>query len=271
MPDTPVGIDPNRSSAARVYDYLLGGKDNYEVDREVAAQLADAAPGVPLIARDNRAWLGRIVRYLAGSLGIDQFLDLGSGLPTVDNTHQIAARANRNVRVVYVDYDPVVAAHGKVLLDDQASSSFVEADLTQPDEVVHHETVVKDLDFERPIAVLVLATLHNISEEHDQQQIMRAYIDALPSGSYVAISQIADPADGSPLSQKAKDLSAAGLGSAMGTGQLRTHREVVDTFHGLELIEPGLVPPAEWWPDGPLATPLQDVQRLVVGAVGRKP
>ncbi len=267
----PVGVDPSRASVARVYDVLLGGKDNYEIDREVAEQLRHGMPEVARIAIDNRAWLGRVVRYLATTVGITQFLDCGAGLPTAENTHQIAQRANRDASVIYVDHDPVVVAHSQALLEDQERTFVVSADLSRPEDILTSKVAETAFDWSQPVALLQVATLHHLPATQDPQAAMRTYIDALPSGSYVALSHLLDPADGSALEQSAHHLSQTALQSAMNSGQLRTAENIRALFAECTLIEPGLTPLAQWWPDGPLTRPLSDTQRLIVGGVAYKP
>src|SRR5882724_6787099 len=170
MPDTaavqserkpPVGVDPTRASIARVYDAFLGGKDNYEVDREVLRGVLKAAPEAQELATENRGFLIRACRFLAGQAGITQFLDCGSGLPTAENTHQVVQRINPDATVVYVDNDPVVAAHGRALLEENERTHLVSADIFQPAEVLGDETVRAQIDFTRPLAFLQLGTLHH--------------------------------------------------------------------------------------------------------------
>jgi SAM-dependent methyltransferase len=268
-PDLPQ-VDPTRPSIARVYDAFLGGKDNYEVDREVYRQAIAIDPDAPLAARDLRNWLIRVVRFLVGEAGIDQFLDCGSGLPTAENVHQAAQRVNPDVAVVYIDNDPIVAAHGRALLEENPNTHFVFADLRRPQEILAHPVVTKYLDFSRPMVLMQCATIHHVVDEEQPAELMRAYIDALPSGSYVALSHFLDPGEGSeyrPLARQLED----NLRKTVGSGECRTHEEILSFFDGLELVTPGLVPVVDWWPDGPRLKPLAAVQRLVVGAVARKP
>ncbi|MEV4313652.1 SAM-dependent methyltransferase [Actinocrispum sp. NPDC049592] len=263
-------VDPTRPSIARVYDAFLGGKDNYEVDREVYRQALAIDPDAPLAARDLRDWLVRVVRFLAGTAGIDQFLDCGSGLPTAQNVHQVAQRTNPDVTVVYVDNDPVVAAHGRALLAENQSTHFLFADLRRPAEILQHPVVTKVLDFDRPLALMQCATIHHVLDEEGPAELMRAYIDALPSGSYVALSHFLDPGEGSEYRSLARRLEE-NLRRSVGSGECRTHERILSFLDGLEPIEPGLVPVVDWWPDGPPMKPLAPVQRLIAGAVARKP
>ncbi|HEV2783279.1 MAG TPA: SAM-dependent methyltransferase [Actinophytocola sp.] len=273
MPSTqtaPAQIDTTKASIARVYDAFLNGKDNYEIDREVVRRVRKVAPEASQMAWDNREFLIRVTRFIAAQGGIKQFLDLGSGLPTAENTHQVAQRIQPEARVVYVDNDPVVLAHGRALLEDNDQTHFVSADIFVPREVLDNEIVQRHLDFTEPIALFQLGTIHHYAGERSPADIMREYIDALPSGSYVAISHFLDPEtpELSPLARRLEDVF---LHSPMGTGVFRTRAEIESMFPGLELVAPGLVLCVNWWPDGPRIKPLDPVQNCIVGAVGRKP
>jgi SAM-dependent methyltransferase len=266
----PIYIDTTKASIARVYDAALGGKDNYEIDREVIRRIAQIAPEIGQVGWDNRKFLIRVSRFLAGEAGITQFLDCGSGLPTAENTHQAVQRIQPDARVVYVDNDPVVLAHGRALLEENDQTHFSSADIFEPREVVNDEIVCRYLDFSEPIALFQLSTLHHYDGERSPQSIMAEYIEALPSGSYVALSHFFDP-ETSELSELARKLEQIFLHSPMGSGWFRTRSEIEGMLPGLELIEPGLVRCADWWPDGPRIKPLDPAQHCVVGAVGRKP
>ncbi len=267
--DLPVNIDTTKASVARVYDAFLGGKDNYEVDREVVRQVQQVAPEAGQIAWDNRNFLIRVTRFIAGETGITQFLDCGSGLPTAENTHQVAQRIRPDATVVYVDNDPVVLAHGRALLEENDQTHFSAADIFQPRKVLEDEIVCKYLDFSQPIALFQLGTLHHYNGERSLGEIMQEYIDALPSGSYVALSHFFDPEN--EYSELARRMEQVFLHSPMGSGVFRTRREIEGMLPGLELVAPGLTLCSDWWPDGPRIKPLDPVQRCIVGAVGRKP
>jgi hypothetical protein len=267
---TPVYIDTTKASIARVYDAALGGKDNYEIDREVIRRIAQIAPEIGQVGWDNRNFLIRVSRFLAGEVGITQFLDCGSGLPTAENTHQVVQRIQPDARVVYVDNDPVVLAHGRALLEENDQTHFSAADIFEPRQVLNDEIVCRNLDFSEPIALFQLSTLHHYDGERSPQSIMAEYIEALPSGSYVALSHFFDP-ETSELSELARKLEQVFLHSPMGSGWFRTRSEIEGMFPGLELVEPGLTLCADWWPDGPRIKPLEPAQHCVLGAVGRKP
>ncbi len=265
-------IDTAKASIARVYDAFLDGRDNYEIDREVVQRIQQVAPEMGRTAWDNRNFLIRVTRFIASQTGIVQFLDCGSGLPTAENTHQVAQQIQPSARVVYVDNDPVVLAHGRALLEENDHTHFSAADIFEPHQVINDEVVRRYLDFSQPIALFQLGTLHHYDGERSPQSIMAEYIDALPSGSYVVISHFCDPETTLELSELARRLEQIFLRSPMGCGVFRTRAEIEGMFPGLELIEPGLIQCVNWRPDGPRSSkPLEPVQHCMVGAVGRKP
>ncbi|MGH3788470.1 MAG: SAM-dependent methyltransferase [Pseudonocardiaceae bacterium] len=268
---TPAYIDTTKASIARVYDAFLNGKDNYEIDREVLRRIQQVAPEACRLGVDNRNFLIRMTRFIASQTGIAQFLDCGSGLPTAENTHQVAQRIKPDARVVYIDNDPVVLAHGRALLEENDQTFFSAADIFEPGQVIHDKVVRKHLDFSEPIALFQLGTLHHYDGARSPQSIMAEYIDALPSGSYVAISHFFDPETSSELTELARKMEQIFLHSPMGSGIFRTRAEIEGMFGDLELVDPGLVRCADWWPDGPRLKPLDPVQHCIVGAVGRKP
>lgn len=264
----PVGVDTTRASIARVYDAALNGKDNFDVDREVLDQVRTVAPQVNDLAWANRDFLIRACRFLARA-GIDQFLDLGSGLPTAENTHQVVQRVNPQSTVVYVDNDPSVLVHGQALLASNSRTRIAEADIFRPLEVLGNETVRRELDFTRPLALFHIGTLHHYLGD-DGPALMQTYIDALPSGSFVAVAHFHDP-ETPEYSELAQKMEEKFIHSPMGSGRFRTRDEIQAMFGNLEMVEPGLVRCDDWWPDGPHLTPLSDVRNCIVGGVGRKP
>jgi hypothetical protein len=267
----PFGVDPTKSSIARAYDAALGGKDNYEVDRKVLRQLRVVAPAISDYAWDFRQLLMRITRFLAGEAGITQFLDCGAGLPTAENTHQVAQRMQPDARVVYVDNDPVVITHGRALLVENEATVLVDADIFEPGQVLNSDVVRRHLDFSEPIALYHMATFHHYNGQRSAQSIMAEYIDALPSGSYVAISHYCDPETPRELHELAREIQRVFLASPMHSGWFRTTAEIEGLLSGLELVEPGLVCCADWWPDGPRIRPLEPERRCTLGGVARKP
>jgi SAM-dependent methyltransferase len=266
----PVGVDPTRASIARVYDAFLNGKDNYEIDREVLHKVQQAAPEAQDLATENRGFLIRACRFLAGQTGITQFLDCGSGLPTVENTHQVVQRVNPEIEVVYVDNDPVVLAHGRALLEENEHTHFVAEDIFEPQKLLEHEVVRAHIDFSKPIAFLQLGTLHHFKGPKERPaEIMREYIEALPSGSFIAISHFFDPEN--ELSATARKMEDFFVHSPMGSGTFRTQSEIEALFPGLEMVEPGVTLCADWWPDGPRLKELNVAQATIAGGIGRKP
>jgi hypothetical protein len=227
-------------------------------------------PDAQVFALEMRRWLIRAVRFLAGEAGIDQFLDCGSGLPTVENTHQVAQRINPAANVVYVDNDPLVIAHGRALLEDNEHTHVVAADLRDPRKLMANAEVTRYLDLSRPLALMQCATIHHVEDHERPKQIMADYIDALPSGSYVAMTHFYDPADGGQLTKMARALEQ-NLINTVGSGRCRTRAELSGFVEGLELVEPGMTRLVDWRPDAPVPTPLAEVHELGIGVVGRKP
>lgn len=267
----PVYIDTTKASIARVYDAFLNGKDNYEIDREVLRRVQQVAPEAATLAVDNRGFLIRAARFVASQTGIDQFLDCGSGLPTAENTHQVVQRISPDARVVYVDNDPVVLAHGRALLEENDRTHFSAADIFKPRDILNDEVVRRHIDFDQPLALFQLGTLHHYNgDAPTSAEIMAEYIDALPSGSYVAISHFLDP-ETEEHSAIARRMEETFLHSPMGSGRFATMAELHRLFDGLELVEPGLVICADWWPDGPRLRELDAVSHCIAGGVARKP
>jgi SAM-dependent methyltransferase len=265
----PVGVDTTRASIARVYDAALNGKDNYEIDREVLRQVASVAPQVNDLAWSNRNFLVRACRFLAGQAGITQYLDCGSGLPTAENTHQVVQRLQPEAKVLYIDNDPVVLAHGRALLEENDNTLFLSADIFEPDEVLGLPEVREFLDFSRPIALIQNGTLHHYIGD-DGPAIMQKYVDALAPGSYTVIAHFYDPQT-PEHSEVARKMEEKFVHSPMGSGKFRTRDEILAMFPGQELVPPGLVLCDDWWPDGPRVKPLNQVEECIAGGVGRKP
>ncbi|WP_236544082.1 SAM-dependent methyltransferase [Spiractinospora alimapuensis] len=251
----------DRPTPARVYDYGLGGKDNFAVDREFARTGLNDFPEILDVARENRLFLYRAVRFLAQEAGIRQFLDLGSGLPAQQNVHEVAQRFQPDARVVYVDNDPIVLAHGRALLADDKSTAFIAADMTTTDAVLNHEDTQHLLDFSQPVAVLFLSVPHSIPDDADADAMVRAYIDALPSGSYVALTQIASPDE-----ETAAEMSAFATDRGM-PWKTRTPDQVRHFLRGLEPVAPGFVDIGQWRPD-PHQPPLNPVDPAIAQHLG---
>ncbi|MDQ3404268.1 MAG: SAM-dependent methyltransferase [Actinomycetota bacterium] len=266
----PIHIDTTKASIARVYDAFLGGKDNYEIDREVLRRVQTVAPEAATLAVDNRSFLIRATRFIASQTNIRQYLDCGSGLPTAENTHQVAQRLQPDSTVVYVDNDPVVVAHGRALLEENDRTHFVAEDIFDPEALLSHEAVRRYIDFTEPVALFHLGTIHHYDGERSPGDIMRAYVDALPSGSFVALSHFFDPEvpEYTPLARRMEDIF---VHSPMGSGSFRTRAEIEEMFPGLDMIEPGITTCADWWPDGPQLKAHDAVSHCIVGGIGRKP
>ncbi|WP_067821388.1 SAM-dependent methyltransferase [Actinomadura kijaniata] len=251
----PAGVDPTVVSPARVYDYLLGGKDNYAVDREAAKQIIEVLPEAPAIARANRGFLLRSVRVMAKTLGIDQFLDLGSGLPTQGSVHQSARAIHPNARVVYVDLDPVVATHARARLSDKPDQTcVVEADITDPAAVLQDPQVRQLFDWSRPIGLTAVAVLHFMEDQVDNPYLLLdAYRRVLPSGSALALSHVTDVgADPHQIERAQGIYSKAKVGGRSAPLVVRSPEQIWALFSaGPVLLEPGLVPVEQWRPDQP--------------------
>ncbi|POX55117.1 SAM-dependent methyltransferase [Streptomyces sp. Ru71] len=236
-------IDSTRPSIARVYDYLLGGKDNYAVDREIGDVFKRDLPGSVAIAFANRAALTRAVREIATSTGIRQFIDLGSGLPTADNVHQVAQRHAPDSRVVYVDIDPQVLVHGRALLEENDQVRVVPADVRNPEEIRNHPDTVELIDFDRPVAVMFSAILHHVNDEEDPAGLVRYWRDQVPSGSYFFVSHFRS--GNNAETEEAEKV----LQETFGRGRWRTDEEIEALLDGLEILPPGIVPASHWHPD----------------------
>lgn len=259
----PQGIDVSTPSIARAYDVVLHGKDNFEIDRAFVAEIAKMIPEIYDVAAYNRQILGRGVRHMVDQ-GVRQFLDLGSGLPTVQNTHQVAQGVAPESRVVYVDNDPIVLAHGRAHLAENDRTAVVTADLRRPEEVLGHRDVQRLIDFSQPVGVMLVGILHHLHDDEDPQGVVNAYLDAVPSGSTLFITHFC------ASSQEAIDAEQKYL-AMLGTGRFRTPQEITAYFSGLDLVEPGLVPLPQWRPDGPAPQELTVGQRLMYGGIAHKP
>jgi O-methyltransferase involved in polyketide biosynthesis len=265
--DDPIELNLERPSAARIYDYLLGGFHNFDVDRAAAQQITEVLPEMPLFMRANRAFLRRVVRYLTDQ-GIDQFLDLGSGIPTVGNVHEIAQQANPSARVVYVDNEPVAVTHSRTILQDNSKATVIQADLRQPDVVFGHPETRRLLDLSKPIAVLFLSVLLFVTDDEEAYRVVHSVRDALVPGSYIAISHPTPDETPPEQAEKAEKLYAA-IGTPV---RVRSYNEVERFFEGLEMLEPGLVYVPLWRPEGPDDLFLNNPELSgYYGGIGRKP
>jgi hypothetical protein len=237
-------IDTTVAHSARVHDYWLGGKDNFAADREAGDAVMEAYPGIVMSVRANRAFLARAVRFLAAEAGIRQFLDIGTGIPAANNTHEVAQSAASNCRVVYVDYDPVVLTHARALLTSSTPGAidYIDADLRDPQTILGH--AARTLDFSRPVAVMLIAIMHLIVDEDDPYGLVGHLLDAVPGGSYLALSQVASDIQAEQMAEAAKRYNRL----ARETQRHRDRAEVARFFDGLDLVEPGLVPVQQWRP-----------------------
>ncbi|GAA2482335.1 SAM-dependent methyltransferase [Winogradskya humida] len=256
---TPPVIDTSVAHPARRYDYWLGGKDNFAADRESGDQIAAKFPGIRTAVVENRRFLHRAVTHLTTQAGVRQFLDIGTGLPTVDNTHEVAQRTAPESRIVYVDNDPLVLVHARALLTSspQGATAYVDADLRDPATIL--EQAAKTLDLSQPVALMLLAILHFIPESDDPYAVLRTLTAALPPGSYVVLSHATS--DYLP-----PDLVADISSGRHGQGRLRTKSEFASFFDGLDLLTPGVVPLAEWHAEGePVPRPAADEVAMYAG------
>jgi hypothetical protein len=244
-------LDATRPSSARVWNYLLGGKDNFEIDRAVGDQIRASFPAIVVVAQQQRKFLSRGVTYLAGEAGIRQFLDIGTGLPSADNTHQVAQRVAPDSRVVYVDNDPLVLVHARALLtgSPEGRTAYVDADVEDPGKILR--AAAETLDFARPIALTMLGILGNVADYAEARSIVKRLVDAVPSGSYLMIS------DGTNTSKEIIE----GQRIANQSGHpynLRSPEQISGFFDGLELVEPGVVSIPHWRPDTDPVPPAMD-------------
>jgi hypothetical protein len=259
-------FDVSKANQARIYDYVLGGKDNFAADREAAEAFRKITPELVFSMQANRAFLGRAIRYLAGEAGIRQFLDIGTGIPTGGNTHEVAQAIAPESRVVYVDYDPVVLAHARALLSssDAGATKYVQADLRETDSILAQAAEL--LDFTKPVAVTMLAILHVIPDADDPYAIVATVMDAMPSGSYLAISH--GGLDFYDQAQRQRAEEVARQTKRQQEFIFRTREQVKRFFDGVDLVEPGVVPVHEWR----VEPGARDTRNSVLWcAVGRKP
>jgi SAM-dependent methyltransferase len=262
-------IDTSKAHPARVYDYFLGGKDHFAVDRETAHKLLEFLPTARTMARENRAFMGRAVRFLAAEAGVRQFLDIGTGLPSANNVHQVAQSIAPESRVVYVDNDPIVLAHARALLtsSEEGETAYIQADLRQPEAILAEPVTRQTLDFSKPVALMLVAVLHFIPDEDDPAKIVSTLLDALAPGSYLVASHgTADCYSQQTISGGTRAYKEGGVVS-----QGRTIDEFAQlVFRGLEMVDPGLVLVSEWRPEGENLRPLP-AEVGMYGGVGRKP
>ncbi|HEX6678477.1 MAG TPA: SAM-dependent methyltransferase [Actinomycetes bacterium] len=261
--ELPPELNTGVPQTARIWNYWLGGKDNFPVDRQVGDQILEAFPAIVENARASRAFLARAVRYLAGEAGIRQFLDVGTGLPTANNTHEVAQAVAPDSRIVYVDNDPIVLVHARALLtsNPQGATAYVDADLRDPDKVLRE--AARTLDLAQPVAVMLMGILGHIADDDEARSIVERLMGAVPSGSYLTMN------DGTDTSAEVVEAARIWNESANPTYHLRSPDRIARFFDGLELVEPGVVSPPRWRPEPSSAGLPAEVDSSC--GVGRKP
>jgi hypothetical protein len=261
-------INTAKPHAARVYDFYLGGKDHFAADRETGQALMRVVPTIRAAARENRAFLGRAVRFLVAEAGIRQFLDIGTGLPSANNVHEVAQALVPSCRVVYVDNDPIVLAHARALLTStqEGRTAYIQADLREPEKILDDPVTRQTLDFSQPIALMLVAVLHFVPDEEQPRRIVDTLLGALPSGSYLVASHVTPEHDPGGVGGLVRTFQAAGL-----PAQARTAGDLAElAFRGLDMVDPGLVLVSEWRPDAGSVRP-QASEVNWYGAIARKP
>ena len=259
-----VDVDPTTPNTARMYDYYLGGKDNFAADREAAEQVRAVVPEIVPLSRANRAFLGRAVEFLAKA-GIRQFIDIGTGLPTQRSVHEIARETAPEAVIVYVDADPVVCAHARALVAGLPGTAVVQADMRRPADILGSEAVRDLIDLTQPVAVLFVSVLHFITGDREAASIVAQFRDAMAPGSYVVISHVSQ----GELGAQAQETGLAVYAKSSAPARLRRHEEITRLFDGFELVSPGLVDVALWRPRGIPDAPLRGMRHFV--GVARRP
>ncbi len=260
----PQEIDLERPSAARVYDYILGGSHNFAVDRELARSMLQMFPEAPQEAQANREFLRRAVKYCADA-GVRQFIDIGSGIPTEGNVHEVAQQLAPDTRVLYADLDPVAVAHSRAILAGNDAAAAIQADVREPQSILDHPAARELIDFTAPVALLLVAVLHFVPDEQDPAGIVRRYAAALAPGSHLVLSHIGN--DINPeMARKVTELTAR----VTTPGTFRSRKQVTALFDGWSLVEPGLVPVPLWRPDSPDDVDPDAGSSHVYAGVGRR-
>ncbi|WP_369252675.1 SAM-dependent methyltransferase [Streptomyces sp. R41] len=264
----PARIDTESAHSARIYDYIIGGKDYYPADQAAGDAMVREWPALPVHMRANRDFMHRAVRHLAEEAGIRQFLDIGTGIPTSPNLHEIAQAVAPESRVVYVDNDPLVLTLSRDLLagTPEGRTSYIEADMLDPASILASPQVRDTLDLGRPVALTVIAIVHFVLDEDDAVRIVRRLLDPLPSGSYLAMSIGTAEFAPEEVGRVAREYAARGMPM-----RLRTHAEAEEFFEGLDLVDPGITQVHKWHPDGTETEPVRDEDIAMYGAVARKP
>jgi hypothetical protein len=262
----PPEIDTSVPHSARVYDYILGGKDNYPLDRAAAEQMLAGWPGLRVSMRENRKFMHRAVRHLAEQ-GIDQFLDIGTGIPTSPNLHEIAQGVTPAARVVYVDNDPIVLAHagGRLTSTPEGRTAYIHADMNDPEAIVRAPELTETLDLDRPVALSIIAVLQFVLDDEKAYGLVRRYLDLLPSGSYLALSTVTTDSSPAPIGSVVAEYTKRGM-----PARNRTLAEVEPFFDGLEMLEPGIELVHKWQPVPGTEGDVQDSEVAMYGGVARK-
>ncbi|MFJ4964684.1 SAM-dependent methyltransferase [Streptomyces sp. NPDC088729] len=264
----PQGTDISVPSVSRMYDFYLGGSHNFEVDREAARKAMEFLPGLPKIMQANRAFMRRAVRHAVGT-GISQFLDIGSGIPTFGNVHEVAQAADPEARVAYVDHDPVAVAHSRAVLEGDDRTVIAAADLRRPEEILESPDITALLDFDRPVALLLVAVLHFIEDADDPRGAVARLRDALAPGSLVILTHASY--EGIPTSQERAGGAVGVYRAIRNPLVMRSREEIGAFFDGFDMVEPGLVSMPDWRPDNPLAPEQEDPYAFSgFAGVGRK-
>ncbi|MDC7336066.1 SAM-dependent methyltransferase [Streptomyces lydicus] len=259
-------VDVTIPSVARMYDYYLGGKDNYAVDREACEELSKVVPSTQVLAINNRRFLQRVVRWLAGEHGIRQFIDHGSGLPTQDNVHQVAQRIDPAARVVYVDNDPIVLAHGRALLEENANTAVIQADMRDTDGIFGSPEVERLIDFDQPVAALFVSVLHCIPDSDDPAGLIKRVADRLAPGSFLVVCQLVSE-DAATRDFVTEFMRVQTHGQ---WGRVRQAHELAGFLDGLEILEPGLLEVSTWKPDADIGPKQLTQEWIEYGGVARK-
>ena len=262
----PPGIDTARANIARVYDYWLGGSNNFRADQDAARAMIAIEPNIRAIARANRAFLGRAVRFLATEAGIRQFIDIGSGIPTGRNVHEVAQEAAPGSRVVYADIDEVAVAHSRLLLEDNADTAVIQADVREPDGILTAPETQLLIDLSQPVGLLLVSVLHFLDSSDDPWRVMAQLRDALAPGSYLVLSH----GTGEAKPDVAAAANTVYLSRVSAHGDHRSRAEILRFFDGFELVDPGLVYLTQWRPDDPAEEAADASRYWLLAGVGRR-
>lgn len=260
-------LNTDVAHSARVYDYLLGGKDHYAADREAAEEVVKVAPYMRTSIRASRNFMVRMAHHLAAECGIRQYLDIGTGLPTSPNLHEVVQAVDPSSRVIYVDNDPIVLVHARALLTStpEGRSRYIQADLSDPDAILTAPEVREALDLSRPVALCLIAVVHFINDDDEANAVVRRLLEPLPSGSYLALSAINIESAAVPVRAAIREYNARGIKS-----KGRTTAQIKSYFDGMELVDPGVTPAHHWRPDDE-ARRIDDSQVSIWGGLARKP